>query len=176
MRAAVKAMTTLNDKGAAVAVEGGVTAMTDVTGFGLLGHMHKMSSASGVRITLDAAAVPVLPGALELAEQGVVSGGGRRNLEWVLPHLEVAGAGESTLGLLADPQTSGGLLAGFRRDDVAAALDAFSAAGIAAAVVGEASAGRRDAGRGGAGKKGAEIVVSARFRFSESVKVSVNSS
>ena len=163
VQAAVTAMTTLNDKAAAVAVDGGVTSMTDVTGFGLLGHLHKMSSASGVRVTLDAAAVPVLPGALELAEQGVVSGGGRRNLEWVLPHLDVAGAGDSTLALLADPQTSGGLLAGFRRDDVAAAVDAFSAAGIAAAIVGEASPGRGDAGGRDGGKDVAEIVVSGEI-------------
>lgn len=163
VQAAVTAMTTLNDKAAAVAVDGGVTSMTDVTGFGLLGHLHKMSSASGVRVTLDAAAVPVLPGALELAEQGVVSGGGRRNLEWVLPHLDVAGAGDSTLALLADPQTSGGLLAGFRRDDVTAAVDAFSAAGIAAAIVGEASPGRGDAGGRDGGKDVAEIVVSGEI-------------
>ncbi len=130
VRAAVAAMTTLNGVGAAIAVEHGVTTMTDVTGFGLLGHLHKMASSSGVGVTLDASAVPVLPGALELAEQGVVSGGGRRNLEWVLPHLVVAGAGDSTLALLADPQTSGGLLAGFRSDDVLPAVEALSAAGL----------------------------------------------
>lgn len=146
--AAVAAMTTLNDKAAAIAVEHGVTAMTDVTGFGLLGHLRKMASSSGVNVTLDASAVLLLPGALELAEEGVVSGGGRRNLAWVLPYLDPGRAGEPTLALLADPQTSGGLLAGFSADDAAAALQACSAAGLAATIVGQAYAG----GRAGTGQ------------------------
>jgi selenide,water dikinase len=152
LAAAVAAMTTLNDKGARIALDHGVTAMTDVTGFGLLGHLHKMAASSGVSVTLDASAVPVLPGALELAERGVASGGGRRNLEWVRPDLAAGSTGEPTLALLADPQTSGGLLAGFGRNDATAALEACSAAGLEAAVVGEAHAGE------------GEIIVSGEIR------------
>ena len=68
-------------------------AVTDVTGFGLLGHAYEMASRSGVRIELDAAALPALPGALELAEAGVRTGGDRRNRDYAGPHVESSGGG-----------------------------------------------------------------------------------
>jgi selenide,water dikinase len=86
-----------------------VVAATDVTGFGLLGHAYKMARASGVTIAVDAAAVPYVDGAREALGDGYVSGGTRRNLAWVQPHLE-ATVSEDELLLLADAQTSGGLL------------------------------------------------------------------
>jgi len=106
---AVANMVRLNDKAAADAVAAGVTAATDVTGFGLLGHLYKMARASGVGAVVDAAAVPYLDGARRALRDGFVSGGTRRNLDWVRPHLK-SRVGEEELLLLADAQTSGGLL------------------------------------------------------------------
>ena len=106
---AVESMATLNEAAAAAALEAGVRAATDVTGFGLLGHLYKMARASGVTAVIDAAAVPYLDGARSSLAEGFVPGGSRRNLDWVRPHLE-AGVGEDELILLADAQTSGGLL------------------------------------------------------------------
>ena len=106
---AVESMASLNDAAAAAALEAGVRAATDVTGFGLLGHLYKMARASGVTAVIDSVAVPYLDGARSSLAQGFVPGGSRRNLDWVRPHLE-SGVGEDELILLADAQTSGGLL------------------------------------------------------------------
>ncbi|MBV9821270.1 MAG: selenide, water dikinase SelD, partial [Actinobacteria bacterium] len=90
-------------------MEAGLAAATDVTGFGLLGHLYKMARASGVTAVIDAAAVPYLDGARQALADGFVSGGTRRNLDWVRPHLS-SDVAEDELLLLADAQTSGGLL------------------------------------------------------------------
>ena len=109
--AAVAAMTTLNAAAATAAVSAGVRCATDITGFGLLGHLMKLVRASGVSAVLDAAAVPYLDGARQALAGGYVSGGTRRNLDWVRPHLAAsASVGEDELLLLADAQTAGGLL------------------------------------------------------------------
>ncbi|HEY3259018.1 MAG TPA: selenide, water dikinase SelD [Pseudonocardiaceae bacterium] len=107
---AVEAMTTLNRSAAEAAVAAGVVCATDVTGFGLLGHLHKLARASGVTAVIDRAAVPYLDGAREAARDGYVSGGTRRNLEWVGPHVDLGTCPELDALLLADAQTSGGLL------------------------------------------------------------------
>ncbi|MEV0495461.1 selenide, water dikinase SelD [Streptomyces atratus] len=107
---AVAGMAALNDKASAAALEAGAVCATDVTGFGLLGHLHKLARASGVTAVVDAAAVPVLDGAWESLRAGYVSGGTRRNLDWVRPHLDAGRASDDQLHLLADAQTSGGLL------------------------------------------------------------------
>lgn len=107
---AIEAMTTLNAAAAAAALLAGVECATDVTGFGLLGHLHKMARASGVTAVLDAAAVPYLDGARDALAAGYVSGGTRRNLDWVAPHVDLSGVSEAEALLLADAQTSGGLL------------------------------------------------------------------
>jgi selenide,water dikinase len=107
---AVAAMTTLNRDASAAAVAAGVTCATDVTGFGLLGHLHKLARASGVTAHVDAAAVLYLDGARDALAAGFVSGGTRRNLDWVRAHLDGGSLGEDELLLLADAQTSGGLL------------------------------------------------------------------
>jgi len=110
---AVTVMTTLNRDASRAAVAAGVRAATDVTGFGLLGHLHKMARASGVTAVLDAAAVPYVDGARASYAAGYVPGGSLRNLDWVRPHLEAGpGIDEDELVLLADAQTSGGLLVG----------------------------------------------------------------
>jgi selenide, water dikinase len=107
---AVAAMTQLNRDAAEAALGRGVRCGTDVTGFGLLGHLHKLARASGVTARVDAAAVPYLDGAREALAGGFVSGGTRRNLDWVRPHLDAGTISEDELLLLADAQTSGGLL------------------------------------------------------------------
>ncbi len=107
---AVAAMTALNREASAAALDVGVTCATDVTGFGLLGHLHKLARASGVSAVIDSAAVPYLDGARDAVADGYVSGGTRRNLEWVRPTGDFGGVGEDELLLLADAQTSGGLL------------------------------------------------------------------
>jgi selenide, water dikinase len=107
---AVAAMTALNREAAAAALAAGVRCATDVTGFGLLGHLHKLARASRVTAVVDVAAVPYLEGAREALAAGFVSGGTRRNLSWVRPHLDADGVGQDELLLLADAQTSGGLL------------------------------------------------------------------
>jgi selenide, water dikinase len=110
---AVKSMTTLNAGAARAMRELGenVHAATDVTGFGLLGHLHNMLSASGVAAELDAAAVPLLPKAMELAERGSIPGGTKRNREALEAHVTFgAQVPEPLRVLLFDAQTSGGLL------------------------------------------------------------------
>lgn len=108
---AVDAMTTLNAAAAEAAVATGATCATDVTGFGLLGHLYKLARASGVTAVLDPAAVPYLDGARESARDGFISGGTRRNLAWVDPHVRWGSTvDELERLLLADAQTSGGLL------------------------------------------------------------------
>jgi selenide,water dikinase len=106
---AVATMTRLNRDAARAALSGGAVCATDVTGFGLLGHLHKLARASGVSARIDASAVSYLDGAREALAAGYVSGGTRRNLGWVRPHLD-ATVPEDELLLLADAQTSGGLI------------------------------------------------------------------
>jgi selenide, water dikinase len=108
---AVETMVALNAVAAEAALAGGAACATDVTGFGLLGHLYKLARASGVTAVIDAAAVPYLDGAREAAAAGYISGGTRRNLDWVAPHTRFAGSlSETERLLLADAQTSGGLL------------------------------------------------------------------
>jgi selenide,water dikinase len=106
---AVEVMATLNRDASRAAVAAGLTAGTDVTGFGLLGHLYKMARASGVTAVVDAAAVPYLADARDSLRDGFVPGGSLRNLDWVRPHLD-ARVDDDELVLLADAQTSGGLL------------------------------------------------------------------
>ena len=108
---AVATMVALNAPAARAALAAGAQAATDVTGFGLLGHLATMLRSSGVGARLDVAAVPLLEGARDAVRSGFVSGGTRRNLEWVRPLLDVGpGVSDDDLLLLADAQTSGGLL------------------------------------------------------------------
>jgi selenide,water dikinase len=122
---AVDVMTTLNDDASVAMVEAGAEAATDVTGFGLLGHLHRMLLASGVAATVDAGAVPLLPGTLDLARADVVPGGTKRNHAHVAPHTDWPGLATAEQLVLADAQTSGGLLvAATDGDRLAAELSA----------------------------------------------------
>ncbi len=110
---AVATMTSLNRDAAEAAVRNGVRCATDVTGFGLLGHLYKLARASNVTAVIDATAVPYLAGARRALRDGYVSGGTRRNLAWVDAHVGWGGRtaqDEDERLLLADAQTSGGLL------------------------------------------------------------------
>lgn len=106
---AIATMTSLNGDASRAALVAGVTCATDVTGFGLLGHLYKLCRASGVSAVVDAAAVPYLEAARPSLAAGYLPGGSRRNLDWVRPHLDPSVSDEELL-LLADAQTSGGLL------------------------------------------------------------------
>jgi selenide,water dikinase len=108
--AAVEVMTTLNAEASQQALAAGIRCATDVTGFGLLGHLFKLARASGVSAVIDHAAVPLIDGTRAAARAGHIPGGSRRNLDWVLPHTDAGTVGEDGLLLLADAQTSGGLL------------------------------------------------------------------
>ena len=116
---AVQSMTTLNAGGARAmgAMGGAVHAATDVTGFGLLGHLHNMLAASGMSAEIEAASVPLLPRAMELAELGAIPGGTKRNREALEPSVKFgADVPEALRVLLFDAQTSGGLLIAVESD------------------------------------------------------------
>jgi selenide,water dikinase len=85
-------------------------AVTDVTGFGLLGHAYEVADRSGVRVRLDAERLPALAGALAAADAGALTGGDGRNREFAGPHVDLDGVPESLVALAYDPQTAGGLL------------------------------------------------------------------
>ncbi|HET9895938.1 MAG TPA: selenide, water dikinase SelD [Streptosporangiaceae bacterium] len=109
-QAAIDVMTTLNAAASRAALAAGLECATDVTGFGLLGHAFKLARASGVTAVIDHRLVPYVDGARAALRNGHIPGGSRRNLAWVAPHAELSGLAEDELLLLADAQTSGGLL------------------------------------------------------------------
>jgi len=127
--ATVAAMRTLNRDAADALRPFGPNAVTDVTGFGLLGHAYEMASRSGVRLELDALALPALPSALELAEAGVRTGGDRRNRDYAGPHVE-SSASATSEALAFDPQTAGGLLVSLPAEQAAVLVATFAAAGL----------------------------------------------
>ena len=116
------------------------TAVTDVTGFGLLGHAYEIAERSGVRIVLDAASLPVLPGALEMAREGVRTGGDRRNRDFAGGAVE-ARTTEELLALAYDPQTAGGLLVSIPADKAAVLTASFAARDLFVARIGRVEAG-----------------------------------
>jgi selenide,water dikinase len=110
---AIDVMTTLNRDAAAQALGSDLSAMTDVTGFGLLGHLHELALASGVAAELDAGAVPAIDGVLDLlrGDEPPIAGGTRSNREWVEPFVDFDPAlPEELAWLVCDAMTSGGLL------------------------------------------------------------------
>jgi selenide,water dikinase len=135
--AAVASMTRPNAVAAEAALAAGATGCTDVTGFGLLGHLGRMADASRVDVAVDPTAVPLLPGVRRLAADGCVPGGSQRNLAWAAPRLDPPPT-EGDLGplLLADAQTSGGLLFGAEPDEAHAAAERLHRSGHDAAVIG----------------------------------------
>ena len=128
---AIDGMRQLNRAAADALVGAGVRTATDVTGFGLLGHGLEMARAARVGFTFDAAALPALPGALEVAAAGVETGGAAHNRRFVAASLDVAaGVRPELVALAHDPQTSGGLLAAIAPDRVSAVADGLNQAGV----------------------------------------------
>lgn len=128
LEAAIESMLRLNRHSAHIARAAGVRAATDITGFGLGGHLWEMAERSGVAVDVDLAAVPLLPGARECAAAGIMTGGAGRNREWVGANATFAAGRPGELrDLVFDPQTSGGLLIAVSPRK-AAALEAAAAA------------------------------------------------
>ena len=138
---AIASMTRLNDIAARVAVKAGATGCTDVTGFGLLGHLGRMALESGLTVNVEFDAIPFLPGAKELAAEGIMPGGSRRNLAWGDELLDSGDHDPTNELLVADAQTSGGLVFGVDPGETSAALAELEANGHTAARIGQTAAG-----------------------------------
>ncbi|MGH9039913.1 MAG: selenide, water dikinase SelD [Acidimicrobiia bacterium] len=132
---AVNLMTTLNQGARDAALEVGVNAATDVTGFGLLGHLREMLVASGLAARIDATRVPAIPGVRELIALGMVAGGTIRNHAFVSPDVDWSGLAEGEQHLLADAQTSGGLLLAVEPSRAGPLIGALQRHGTPAAAV-----------------------------------------
>lgn len=139
--AAIASMTRLNDIGARVALAAGATGCTDVTGFGLLGHLGRMAIESRVRVTITFDAIPFLAGAIELARDGLMPGGSRRNLDWGRELLDAGSHDGLSQLLVADAQTSGGLVFGIDPGETAGVLAELADTGHSAALIGSVTAG-----------------------------------
>jgi selenide,water dikinase len=140
---AVESMLALNRHASHLAREYGARAMTDVTGFGLLGHASEVAGRSGVRIVVEGANVPVFSrGVIGLIEQGVTTGGAARNREGLRRRVEIApSVPAEVVELLYDPQTSGGLLIALDPKAADALSDRLQADGLAGAIVGRVESG-----------------------------------
>ena len=139
---AVAGMIRLNRLASEAMQEVGVSACTDITGFGLLGHASELAEASGVGLRIDLTALPLYPQVREMAACGLIPGGSYKNREFYLPKLIDAGQlPVEALDLLADPQTSGGLLIALAPDKVEALLTRLRAGGEQGWIIGEVTAG-----------------------------------
>ena len=116
LQACINIMRTLNKAACEAALAVDAHAMTDITGFGLIGHAHEMAQASGVTIEINASDVPLMAGARELADQGIRTRAGQDNLACVGSAVETDSADDVTISLLAEAQTSGGLLISVSKD------------------------------------------------------------
>ncbi|HUW71544.1 MAG TPA: selenide, water dikinase SelD [bacterium] len=137
-QASEQSMARLNRRAAEILAGYGVEACTDVTGFGLAGHAAEMANGTSCGLRLSAGAVPLLPGALEYAENGLVPEGTWRNKQGRMKAMRGQEALDpAIIDVLFDPQTSGGLLAALPAGNAAAAIAALRADGIEAAIIGE---------------------------------------
>ncbi len=134
--AAVASMIRLNDVAARVALAAGATGCTDVTGFGLTGHLGRMAQQSRLTAHVDVAAVPFIEGARELAAEGIIPGGSRRNLDWASEFTDPTTHDELTQVLIADAQTSGGLVFGVDPSETEGVLAELASTGHRAASIG----------------------------------------
>ena len=142
--AAVRSMTTLNKTAAEIAAKFEVHALTDITGFGLIGHAREMAVASKVGLRICVSQVPLLEGALECVRAGHVPGGLKANRTFAEGCVAYRGEiSEDRITLLYDPQTAGGLLISVAANDASPMLDELRSAGVTAAEVGEAMGGAK---------------------------------
>ena len=133
LRAAVESMTALNRHASHIAREVGAHALTDVTGFGLLGHAYEIAAASGTALRIAATQAPVMPGALGYASKGILTGGAARNRSYLAGKVRVAdGVPERLQDVLFDPQTSGGLLMAVTPQSAGDLEERFATAGLRA--------------------------------------------
>ncbi len=141
--AMIASTTQLNTPGIALSRMPEVHALTDVTGFGLLGHLREMCLGSGVGASVDFARLPLLPDAMQFARDGIVTGASGRNWAGIGQDVDLKpGIGDAERALLTDPQTSGGLLVACAPERAADVLALFRAEGFAqAAIIGEFHAG-----------------------------------
>jgi selenide,water dikinase len=132
-------MVTLNSAASSGMIEAGADACTDVTGFGLLGHALEMAQSSDVTLRIETGALPVLPGALDYARDGFLTGGGMANRQFALEELRVKGELSNAMEmLLYDPQTSGGLLVSVPAASTRSYVEMLRNRGIeSASVIGE---------------------------------------
>ena len=138
----VASTTQLNTPGRALSELDEVHALTDVTGFGLLGHLNEIALGSGLAARVHARDIPLLPGVLELAVQGYVTGASGRNWAGYSRHVTLRNVDDMMKSLLTDPQTSGGLLVACERGAVDRVLQSSRVEGFGdASVIGELSAG-----------------------------------
>ena len=138
IEAATKSMTTLNRIGAEIALRYDVHSMTDITGFGLIGHAREMALGSGIALRLWASQIPVMTGAMECIRAGSIPGGLKANREFAECVVEYAGSvAEELRTLIFDPQTAGGLLISVASDDASKLAAELKAAGLQAAEIGE---------------------------------------
>lgn len=140
-QAAIDSMIRLNGEASLEAVGAGATGCTDVTGFGLLGHLGRMCIESGVVAELDCEQIPFLPGARELAADGIMPGGSRRNLQWAADLLDPGSHDELMQLLLADAQTSGGLVFGVDPGETAGIIGRLTESGHVCARIGRTTDG-----------------------------------
>ncbi len=139
--AAIASMLRLNNQAAEIAIEAGATGATDITGFGLLGHLGRAARESKVDVEINVPEVLILPDARDLALAGNLPGGSKRNLEWVESQLDVGSVEDIDVHLLADAQTSGGLAFGVKSEEVEETLDKLIETGHDASVIGQMNAG-----------------------------------
>ena len=136
LAAAERSMTELNRAAAESMTAAGVTTATDITGFGLAGHLSEIAAQSGVEMEIYGEAIPVFEGVMDLIRDGVISGSVERNRDYASAFVKVGkGADEDLETLLYDPQTSGGLLISVRRSKAAAFLAALKKKGVRHAMV-----------------------------------------
>ena len=141
LAAAISSMRRLNADAAHLVRAVGPHAVTDVTGFGLLGHAWEMAQRSGARLVLEADALPLLPGAREVAVAGERTGGDSRNRDFAAAHVTEDGVPEDLVALAYDPQTAGGLLVAVAAGRAPALESAFAASGQPLARIGRVVAG-----------------------------------
>ncbi len=135
-----KTMATLNKQAAEVAAQFHPSAVTDITGFGLLGHAHEMASGSHVSFEITCQDVPLLPQTTELAQQGVIPGGTKANFEWLEGHLSFKDTiGETERLILCDAVTSGGLLLAMKPNEAVQYIEQYADAVVIGRVVSKQS-------------------------------------
>ena len=139
--AAIASMIELNGRAADALRPFEPSAVTDVTGFGLIGHAHEMAEQSGVRIVLESGSFPALPGALAAARRGLQTGGDQRNREFVAGSVELDGVPDDLLTLAYDPQTAGGLLISLPAERGPVLVAGFQAEGLFLELIGRVEEG-----------------------------------